>query len=172
MTSAALVWRAGVGGELRVELQHDPEWTIDVRAWLKGHGRNCPVELFVRSASDHVVIWDLLSNGFGSEKQGIGLGTLVVNTAIQALKRHYPASAPVSGHLANPPDFDHPYQRPALEEARRAFWKRFGLVVAPIDADGKEYIRSTVGQLVCIEYGKVAGLYPRYVPLDEFSPGS
>ena len=170
MTAATtLVWSPHGGSDLRVELKHTPEMHADVRVWLDGHGRAEPVLLTVDSRSDYVAFRDLVCNGFGSEKQGIGLGTLAVNTAIQALKRYYPANAPVRGYLSNPPEDRLPRDhRVNLEEARRAFWRRFGMEIAAGDAEGKEYIVSTVGQLTCIERGTVAGLYPRYVPLEDF----
>lgn len=150
---------------MRLSIQ--PNYKLDVAVWWNKDCGPQDLLLWVPLHADSVEFGDLTGNQYDTPLHRIGLGTFVVNTAIQVLQAVYAPSVRVTGILSNPND-DHlrAELRERLAEERRMFWARFGLAVSP---GHYEKISCTVGALRPVTSGLVGGQFPRYVPLSEFT---
>ncbi len=129
------------------------------------------VQLIFGLYEESVELGMLTGNGFdapGFHRQGFG--TLLVNTAVQALQSVCPEPMLVHGLLSNTAESALTAERRReLEANRRAFWRRFGLDVLTLGDPPLDYLRGRVGGLKVVAGGSVAGEFPRLVPLEEFS---
>jgi len=164
-------WSARAQDRICVRLQFIPASKIDVALWWNHRDGNPDVQLTFGLYDGSVELGMLVGNGFDAPAlHRRGFGTLLVNTAVQALKSVCAPSERVHGLLSNTAEHELPAERRlALEANRRAFWRRFGLDVVALGDPPLDYLRGDVGGLVEVRSGSVAGAFPRYVPLAEFT---
>jgi hypothetical protein len=164
-------WQARAENRICVRLQFVPAGKIDVALWWNRAGGNPDVQLIFGLYDGSVELGMLVGNGF--DAPGLhqrGFGTLLVNTAVQALKSVCAPQERVHGLLSNTAEQQLPAERRLVLEAnRRAFWRRFGLDVVALGDPPLDYLRGDVDGLRLVQGGMVAGEFPRHVPLSVFS---
>ena len=124
------------------------------------------VRLFLSLNTQSVKFTDLFGNGPGTCCHRAGLGTLLVNTAVQALKQLYPLTATVHGYVweSNVGGLPESARRTRQVE-RKLFWRTFGFGFTAPDHRGGVHLRGTVGKLRDGKSGKVLGVHPRAIDL-------
>lgn len=171
LTPGFWYWSDKAKDSVCVRLLFTPGSRIEVGVWWNRAGGSADVQLVFGLYGDSVELGMLNGNGFDTPRfHRMGFGTLLVNTAIQALKAICPPSMLVHGVLSNTAEAGLPPERRlALEGNRRAFWLRFGLGVVALGNPPLDYLRGNVGGMHPVASGTVAGEFPRYVPLAAFS---
>lgn len=115
-----------------------------------------------------IYIEDVVGNGYDSGIQGIGTGTLLVNTAIQMFRGHHPPGMAVEGHLSSQGDPDDAKTATHCHTNRVRFWAGYGLH----DAGRTLYGALLKGTLQDMEARRVdrtiLGRIPVMIRLDEF----
>jgi hypothetical protein len=164
-------WGARARARLLLAVVFVPEQKIEVDLWWNTLTGPPEIKLCLGLYPHSVEFGELSGNGFDHPQfHHRGFGTLVVNTAIQALQSSCAPATPIEGLLSNleeqrlPPE-----QRAKLAQERRAFWGRFGVDFYAPEAAEELNMCGTVGALVTCGGGKVAGQFPRLVPLAAFS---
>jgi len=164
MNTACYCWESGTNDPVRVRLDFQPGYKLDVDVWWRSKEASPSLRLWVQLQHQSARFGDLTGNGHGSRLHRKGFGTFAVNVAVQVLQAIYDGDAPVTGMLSNPSDPTD--QKARLEIARRMFWSQFGLTVSP---GHYEQLVGTVGGLRCVHEGLVAGQFSRYLDLCKFS---
>lgn len=164
MNAGCYSWEGGTNDQVRVRLDFQPGYKLDVDVWWKSKDATPCMRLWVPLQHQSARFGDLTGNGYGSKLHRQGFGTFAVNLAVQVLQKTYEPDAPVSGILSNPSDPTD--QKARLEHARRMFWSQFGLTVS---SGHYEQLAGTVGGLRCVHEGLVAGQFSRYLDLCNFS---
>ena len=146
-----------------------PNELLQVDLWCGVRQGPANVTLSFGLYNHSVEFGELLGNGFDSPAHHRkGFGTLVVNTAIQAIQAIYLPHARIEGILSNVAEQSLPEQAQArLTSSRREFWRRFGLNVI----EGEECIdelHGLVRHLKCVRNGSIEGEFKRWVPLEMF----
>lgn len=163
-------WQHSAHDHARVRVSLDPQDKIEVSVWWNNRLPQADIILWVPLHINSVEFGDLTGNQYGTPLHRKGLGTFAVNLAVQVLQKTREPTTRVKGILSNPNDNRlPPAVREGLAEDRRRFWSRFGLSIVPAPADRYEGLTGTVGSLRCVTAGHVAGQFPRYVPLAEFT---
>ncbi len=166
-------WESRSENRICVRLVFVPAGKIDVALWWNRSGGNPDVQLIFGLYHESVELGMLVGNGF--DAPGLhrrGFGTLLVNTAVQALKSVCAPHERVHGLLSNTAEYQLPAERRlTLEANRRAFWRRFGLDVVTLGDPPLDYLHGDVAGLREVPGGAVAGEFPRYVELSAFSIG-
>jgi GNAT superfamily N-acetyltransferase len=165
-------WGARARERLLLGIVFVPERNIEVDLWWNTVTGPPEIRLCLGLYAHSVEFGELSGNGFDHPQfHQRGFGTLVVNTAIQALQSVYAPDTPIEGVLSNTAE-----RRLSLEERARlaqerlAFWTRFGVGFYAAGAPDELHLCGTVGALVSLQAGFVAGQFPRFVPLAAFSP--
>jgi hypothetical protein len=164
-------WGARVREQLLLEITFVPEQKIEVDLWWNTMTGPPEIKLCLGLYPHSVEFGELSGNGFDHPQfHHRGFGTLVVNTAIQALQSSCVPATPIEGVLANLEEQRlSPEQRSRLAEERRVFWSRFGVGFYAPGAPDELNLCGTVGALVTLRCGNVAEQFPRFVPLAAFS---
>ena len=100
------------------------------------------------------------------EAQGLGIGSLLVNTALLYLKRQYPGSTEVFGNMMDPNDPTEPLAAREAELRRFHFWKSFGF--SCIEPGYGRKITAHLKALNLKVEPKGGSLLPRWIPLEDF----
>ena len=160
-------WRHDASNRVRVHFSLQPNKKLDVAVWWNKDSGPHNLLLWVPLHDSFVELGDLTGNQYGTPLHRIGLGTFVVNTAIQVLQAIYAPLVRVTGILSNPSDDYLPSDlREQLAEDRRMFWAQFGLAISPGHC---EKLNGTVGALRPVTSGLVSGQFSRFVPLSKFT---
>lgn len=163
-------WKHSGCDQVDVQIRYLPTHKLEVAVWWNHNQPKENMLLWITLADDSVKFSDLIGNGYGTTLHRKGIGTFVVNLAIQVLQLTYEPATPIGGILSNPNEDGLPTEkRLMLEESRQIFWSRFGLKVKQADGEQFAHNSGTVGNLNAIEQGMVAGQFPRYLPLEDFT---
>jgi len=170
LAPGAWYWSARTQDELVVRVLLVPRSRVQVDLWWNRRGGEADVQLVCGLYGDSVEMGALSGNGFDAPRfHRLGFGTLAVNVGLQAVQSVCAPSVLVHGVLSNTAEESLPPERQAaLAEARRAFWRRFGLDVVSRGSPPLDYLRGTVGGLQVVMHGLLAGQFARSVPLDAF----
>lgn len=114
-----------------------------------------------------VVFEDIQGNGYFSGFQGKGLGTLLVNVALQYLQRELPPDSIVSGEMPGAEGPENPDQLELCRHLRLNFWRSFGFAPQP-GRWGCQLISASLGNLSIKKSTANAKELPVYIPLDDF----
>jgi hypothetical protein len=165
-------WGARARARLLLGIVFVPERKIEVDLWWNTVTGPPEIRLCLGLYAHAVEFGELSGNGFDHPQfHQRGFGTLVVNTAIQALQSVYAPETSIEGVLSNTAERRlSPEQRGRLAQERRAFWTRFGVGFYTPGASDELHLCGTVGALRSLRAGFVAGQFPRFVPLAAFSP--
>lgn len=112
-------------------------------------------------------IQDIIGNNFYTGFQCKGIGTLLVNTAVQYFQLILPDTADVTGKMS---DVGDPREQAELEKCRMIrnnFWKSFGFEILP-GTWGYQNFKSKLGKIKLKSSGSVIDSIPRLIPLSEF----
>jgi hypothetical protein len=163
-------WAAQQRDRLALDLRVVPGNRIEVGLWWNREGGRPDVQLIFGLYRHAVELGSLRGNGFDAPAfHHAGFGTLLVNTAVQALQRHCEPPLRVEGVLSNTDELSLPEaQRLRLEEGRRAFWRRFGLQIVARGTPPLDYLSGRIADLRTVTHGQVAGQFERCVPLAQF----
>lgn len=124
----------------------------------------------------YMCVRDLDGCGHTTGIQGLGFGTLAVNTALQSVASCLRPDATItSSALIDPTDYVH--GAPPIQETiqrRIRFWRRFNYEIGPADDKGTYHLSGNAGALCLVTEGQAGpnGEYPRFVPIDQFVLGS
>jgi hypothetical protein len=164
-------WGARAHDRIAVRLVFVPERSIQVGLWWNSVTGAPPITLGIGLYPYAVEFGELLGNGFNHPKfHQRGFGTLVVNTAIQALQATCSAAMPIEGVLLNIEEEGLAAEtRNKLQEYRRIFWSRFGMGLLSLGPQAETHLCGTVGALKTVRSGRIADQFPRFVPLAGFS---
>jgi hypothetical protein len=173
LAPGARYWQTQARDRVCARLLFAPADRIEVDVWWNRNpaGGRPDVELIFGLYGRSVELGSLQGNGFDRpELHRSGFGTFVVNIAIQALQAACDPELPVGGVLSNTAEAGlEPERRLRLEAGRREFWRRFGLQVVSRGDPPLDYLHGRVGDLHCVATGVVAGQFPRWVPLRDFT---
>jgi hypothetical protein len=125
------------------------------------------VKLLLEYSSKSAFFEDIQGNNFDSGIHGKGVGSLLVNLALQVIKGKLPAESVVEGEMS---DVGDPRESEILNNCqthRAKFWESFGFKVMP-GKQGAENIAARLSELNVKEYGLAWGKFPRYIPLNNF----
>jgi hypothetical protein len=121
---------------------------------------------------NRIFIEDLRGNGYHSEIQAQGVGTLLVNTLLQILQRDYPATTNVYGEISRLGD---PKEQPLAAQCaahREGFWRSFGFRIED-SPKAERLILATLADLKLKRSGAtINGSLPRFIDLQHFSINS
>lgn len=117
--------------------------------------------------SKSVVFEDIQGNGYFSGFQGKGLGTLLVNAALQYLQGKLPPESTVSGVMSGAEDPENPDQLELCRHLRLNFWRSFGFIPQP-GTWGRQLISASLGSLSVKKSTEITKEFPVYIPLDDF----
>jgi hypothetical protein len=172
LEAGTLHWERDAGDRMRVRLQYVPASRIEVGIWWNRASGHPDVQLIFGMYAGYVELGCLRGNGYDRPAlHRAGFGTLSVNVAVQALRGACAPGMPVDGVLSNTDEIDLPApERLRLEANRRAFWRRFGLDIVQRGDPALDFLRGRVADLRTVEYGQVAGQFPRYIDLADFQP--
>lgn len=129
------------------------------------------VRLILRSLNATTVSFaDLIGNGFNTNpyvnRQNSGYGTLLVNLALQHLKREYLGTTCVTGVLSSQGDPKHdPQLAEACNARRRHFWASFGFRLE-VDRASNTRMMARLDELTPKRHGMCANGFARYMPLE------
>lgn len=170
LAPGVVYWQARDKDRIVVRLAFAPENRIQVDVWWNRFGGRPDIQLVFGLYGGAVEFGSLTGNGFDAPQfHRIGLGTFVVNIAVQALKATCKRSTIVEGVLSNTAEAVLPEQeRLPLEANRRAFWRRFGLGVETRGEPPLDYLIGKVGSLRIVPSGLVGGQFPRCISLRDF----
>lgn len=133
---------------------------LTITAWQDDWGSKPPVVLTLDLLGPLVKLDDLKGNGKGNLKaHRRGIGTLLINIAIQILKGIYRPETCVFGHA-----YPNEHSAPAKEELLR-YWGRFNLMPKPGGVFGD--METTVDALTYCD-GAVARSFGTILPINEF----
>ena len=171
LAPGVMYWQARERDRIVVRLVFAPENRIQVDVWWNRSEGRPDVQCVFGLYGGSVEFGSLTGNGFDAPQfHRIGLGTFVVNVAVQALKATCKRSTIVEGVLSNTAEAVLPEQeRARLEANRRAFWRRFGLDVQTRGDPPLDYLTGHVGSLRIVPTGLVGGQFPRCVSLRDFA---
>jgi hypothetical protein len=132
-----------------------PEQKIEVDLWWNTSTGPPEVKLCLGLYPHAVEFGELSGNGFDHPQfHHRGFATLVVNTAIQALKSSCAPATPIEGVLSNLAEQRLAReQRDRLAPERRAFWSRFGVGFSLSEAPQELNLCGTVGALQTLRGG-------------------
>jgi hypothetical protein len=164
-------WGARAKDRLLMRLLFVPDQKVQVDLWWITLIGAPQITLCIGLYRHSVEFGELLGNGFNHPKfHQKGFGTLLVNTAIQALQSICTPATRVEGVLSNTEEDGLSAEvRNRLAENRRIFWSRFGVRLVAQEPGEEVYLRGTVGNLATLHSGLVADQFPRFVPLARFS---
>lgn len=164
-------WGARARERLLLGLVFVPEQRIEVDLWWHRLNGAPEIRLCFGLYPQSVEFGELSGNGFDHPQfHHRGFGTLVVNTAIQALQASCAPATPIEGALSNLAEQRlAPEERGLLAQQRRDFWRRFGAEFYALEGSEELHLCGSVGALVILRDGMVAGQFPRFVPLTAFS---
>lgn len=148
---------------LRVVLtDHDP--FLDVVAFFGG--RRCKAMLRYSIDMESILIEDIQGNDYFTPFHRQGIGTLLINTAIQYLRTRLPETAHVTGQISDVGDPEDPELRELCRQVRAGFWHSFGFELCPGEW-GFHPIAARLSQLRLKSGGSPLG-FRRLIPLTEF----
>jgi hypothetical protein len=164
-------WAARARAQLLLGIDFAPERKLEVDLWWNQWTGAPEIRLCLGLYPSSVEFGELSGNGFNHPQfHQRGFGTLLVNTAIQALQRIVAPETSIEGVLSNTEEQQlAPEQRSRLAACRRAFWSRFGVGFYVPPATDALHLCGSVGALRTLRSGQVAEQFPRYVPLTAFS---
>ena len=125
------------------------------------------VKLLLEYSSKTAFFEDIQGNNFDSGLHGKGVGSLLVNIALQVIKNKLPAESLIDGEMS---DVGDPRESNLLNNCqihRAKFWESFGFKVIS-GKRGAEKITARLSELSVKEYGLVLDKFPRYIPLEQF----
>ncbi|MDP2716650.1 hypothetical protein [Rheinheimera sp.] len=124
-------------------------------------------KLLLEYSHDSAFIEDIQGNNYDSGLQGKGIGSLLVNTAIQVLRKKLPIDSLISGQMSDVGDPIESVLLKRCQQHRSAFWASFGFNIQPGMA-GHEKIRALLSDLKVKENGLTLDKFPRFIPLSDF----
>lgn len=136
------------------------------------------IYLYLKIQSDNkVVVTDLLGNGYNTDYQNSGYGTLIFNIAIQALYALFGISnngtlasqINVCGMVSSQGDPEEGPERLECRSRRNSFWEKRGFKLKEPEAFDT-YMKARLIDLVIRSHGITANGTPRSVSLCEFWP--
>ena len=165
-------WGAHAKDRLWVSLNFVPHQKMQVDMWWNSFVCAPVVTLCFGLYPHSVEFGELLGNGFNHPQfHQKGFGSLAVNTAVQALQSVCSPATRIEGLLSNTEEDGLPTgDKNRLAKERRFFWSRFGVGLIPQGPLNDIYLCGTVGALTPLRDGQVADQFPRFVPLESFSP--
>lgn len=156
--------------KIRTRLKYYPHHLSDVSVWWNNQQFSPDALLSLSLNVSSVYIIDLVGNNYyDGPLNRKGLGTFVVNIAVQILQATYEPSVEISGKISDKSDKDLPIEKQKYAaDGRRKFWSRFGLRIMPVDSNGNERMTGTIGELKTFTKGTVNDLFPVFLNLNEF----
>lgn len=164
-------WGARARERLLLGIAFVPQRKLEVDLWWNRLTGLPEIRLCLGLYPHSVEFGELSGNGFNHPQfHQRGFGTLVVNTAIQALQTICEPGTAIEGVLSNTDEQRlAPEQRSRLAEDRRVFWSRFGVRFYAQGSADELHLCGSVGVLRTLRTGLIAEQFPRFVPLTAFA---